>query len=295
MNTKKRNRLLGWLANGLFFGALVLVFGFVRKDRQRLMCTSFDVVVDKTNGEFIDRNYVYNELARLGIDPFEGQYLDGINLHAVETAMERNPYVLGAEMYQNVGGALTLFVNQRRPLFRVINAGGASYYVDDHSIKMPLSHEYPARVIVATGRIEENFSDLDRTLRTPNLRALDTLSTFLANHNRLSALFTQMDVDSVGCITLSPRIGNHLVRLGQANNLEHKFENLLAFYRARLHTGGLDQYAIVDIRFQNQVVGIPHGSANTNPVALDAIPTAKPHPADSTTTPTPHPVNAAKH
>jgi len=249
-----------WLAGFAHFAVLVLVLvvmGFVRKQRSQLICSAFNIEVDKANGEFIDKLYIYNELADLGIDPLEGQYMDGINLKAIERGIEQNPYVLDAEMYQTVGGALTLHIQQRKPLFRVFTTTGISYYVDETGMKMPLSRDYPARVIVATGKIVETYSDGNRAISSQVLRNIDTLAHFLAANQRISKLFTQIDVDSAGNLFLTPQIGSHQVCVGGPTNLEHKFENLLAFYRAQMHAGDLNKYALVDIRFQNQVLGIP--------------------------------------
>ncbi len=52
-----------------------------------------------------------------------------------------------------------------------------------------------------------------------------------------------------------PSSGDHIILLGDVENLNHKLENLNAFYQAgisKLEEGG--EYKIFDLRFKDQVV-----------------------------------------
>jgi cell division protein FtsQ len=53
---------------------------------------------------------------------------------------------------------------------------------------------------------------------------------------------------------LIPKIGNHKILLGDANDLEIKFDKLFVFYKEGLSRVGWNKYATIDIRFDKQVV-----------------------------------------
>ncbi len=46
----------------------------------------------------------------------------------------------------------------------------------------------------------------------------------------------------------------HLIELGQIENLDKKFRNLLAFYDKGFEKGGWDKYRRVSVKFENQIV-----------------------------------------
>ena len=51
-----------------------------------------------------------------------------------------------------------------------------------------------------------------------------------------------------------PVVGNHIVRLGNADNLDQKFYRLLVFYRQVMSKTGFDKYKVVDVQYDGQVL-----------------------------------------
>jgi cell division protein FtsQ len=51
-----------------------------------------------------------------------------------------------------------------------------------------------------------------------------------------------------------PRVGNHIIELGKAENYREKFNNLLVFYREAMPKAGWDRYKRVNIEYKGQVV-----------------------------------------
>src|SRR5258705_10633548 len=50
------------------------------------------------------------------------------------------------------------------------------------------------------------------------------------------------------------KIGNHVVKLGNVDDMEKKFHRLLVFYRQAMNKTGFNKYDIVDVQFEGQVV-----------------------------------------
>jgi cell division protein FtsQ len=57
-------------------------------------------------------------------------------------------------------------------------------------------------------------------------------------------------------IELIPRVGNNRILLGNADDLEAKFHNLMVFYKQAIPQVGWDRYKIINIKYANQVVGV---------------------------------------
>ncbi len=53
-----------------------------------------------------------------------------------------------------------------------------------------------------------------------------------------------------------PTVGNHLVELGDASNLEEKFGRLMVFYKQVLSRAGMDKYERIKVQYDKQVVGV---------------------------------------
>ena len=63
------------------------------------------------------------------------------------------------------------------------------------------------------------------------------------------------DADGSWEFEMVPVIGNHIVKLGNGENIEQKFNRLFIFYKQVLSRTGFDKYKTIDVRYAGQVVG----------------------------------------
>jgi cell division protein FtsQ len=73
-----------------------------------------------------------------------------LNLYGLENKVLKNPYVESAAVFLTIGGKLKTVIKQRKPVARVIFKND-SYYVDKQGVKVPLSNNYSARVLLVSG------------------------------------------------------------------------------------------------------------------------------------------------
>jgi cell division protein FtsQ len=78
------------------------------------------------------------------------------------------------------------------------------------------------------------------------------------------AQIAQIYVDDKHEIELIPRVGSHRILLGDADSLETKFSNLLAFYKQAIPKVGWDAYKVINIKYANQVVGVKRDSLKSS-------------------------------
>ena len=64
----------------------------------------------------------------------------------------------------------------------------------------------------------------------------------------------QINVTRDGQIELVPRVGDHLLILGTADNVEDKLERLMNFYSKGLDNVGWNKYRSISVAYDGQVV-----------------------------------------
>jgi cell division protein FtsQ len=162
-----------------------------------------------------------------------------------------------------------------------MNMFDKDFYVDEHGFKLPLSDNFTARVLVANGYIDEPFGDKVDTLTTDLAKEIFATAAYIKKDSLWDAQIAQIYINQDREIELIPRVGNHRILLGDADSLDVKFHNLLAFYKKALPMMGWNTYKIINIKYVNQVIGVKNIltkqdslKAKTAAVEADSIQTA---------------------
>lgn len=166
---------------------------------------------------------------------------DIIDLNALETALNSNPMIKQAQVFMSVDGLITANVEQKKPIARV--STNASYYIDDEGSYMPLSTNYSARVPLVTGAIEKN-----------NLSNVFTMAQKVRADEFLKKHVIEIHQNEDQSIDLRLRNMDFKVHLGRLNLLEKKINNLKAFYLKAKKDNALDNYSVVNLKFDKQVI-----------------------------------------
>jgi cell division protein FtsQ len=188
-----------------------------------------------------------------------------INTGSIETAIRKQAYVAKVSVYESNEGTLTVDIRQREPLLRIINQNYESFYLDESGALLPVNPDFSARVLVANGTINDSYR------KNPNYRInilalsdsiyydslltnLYRLTMYITHDKFLKAQIAQIYVNEFSEFELVPRIGNHVILLGKAEDLDDKFTRLYAFYKYGLNKIGWNKYNVINIKYKNQVV-----------------------------------------
>lgn len=189
-----------------------------------------------------------------------------VDVNKIEKTLNAHPAIEQADISVDVNGDVDIEVKQRKPLLRVFNMDGESYYIDTQEKLMPLSDKYAARVLVATGYIHEPYatrytlsiSDIANSQVFSEVSVLDdlyALASFISKDSVLTNLVQQINVTKDKEFELYPSIGDHKIIFGEAKDIEEKFNNLKVFYTEGLNrTDSWNKYSIINIKYKNQVV-----------------------------------------
>jgi cell division protein FtsQ len=231
---------------------IVVLLSFIEVKKQEVKCTNVKILIPGADN-FIEREEI-DAILKQSQGELVGRKLTSINTHEIEKDIQANPYIAFAKVYADMDGVINIQIKQRQPVLRVINAGGQDYYIDKEGLKMPMSPNFTANVLVATGDILEGFGGRVDTLITPLLADLYKTALFMKQDTLWDAQIEQLFVNSKKDIELIPRVGKQRIILGNADSLATKMDNLLAFYKQAMPLVGWDAYKTINIKYVNQVI-----------------------------------------
>lgn len=233
-------------------GGLVVLMSFVDGKKKTVVCTNVKILIPGADN-FIEREEV-DAILKQSQGALIGQQLMDINLQQIEKSIIANPYIAYATVYADMNGVIQIKIKQRQPVLRMINAAGQDYYIDSNGLKMPVSPNFTANVLVANGNIMEHFSGKVDTLITRLAVDLYKVAMYIKKDTLWDAQIEQMYVNNVRDIELIPRVGNQRIVLGTADSLETKMRNLLVFYKKAMPKVGWNTYKTINVKYTNQIV-----------------------------------------
>lgn len=204
----------------------------------------------KVNGiaiEFVGDQNLYitqgavNKLLIQKFGSLENVAKEKLALNTIEKAIEANKMVKNAQVFLSVNGELASKIVQRKPIGRV--EADSKFYLDEDGKCMPLSSSHSARVPIITGKITgDSLEDAYEILNYINA------DDFLRKN------VIGIHVEAEGRYQLRFRTEQFTVNLGGVENLDEKFNKFKAFYAKANMDDTLEDYDIVSLEFNNQVV-----------------------------------------
>ncbi|MBL0330336.1 MAG: hypothetical protein IPP64_13155 [Bacteroidetes bacterium] len=250
---------------GLVVGLLVTM-GFVNKQQDALLCTALNVSVNQDNDlYFLDKLDIIQMIKDRG-DSIVGQPKSTVNVTEIEKSLNSHSNIANAEAYMSINGEMKVEVTQRKPVVRVMNLDGDSYYIDSDGTFMPLSNKYTAKVLVASGMLSEPFikrytysiADIGKDSLLNATSLLDeiyAMANYINADKFWSSQIQQIYINKDRDMEIVPMVGDQKIIFGDTTAMDEKFKKLLTFYQQGLNTTGWwDKYSIINLKFKNQIV-----------------------------------------
>lgn len=226
-----------------------------------------DVAVDIDFGEgnfFIEETEVREVVSDLGYHKDSTAMID-VDLARIKHALENNPFIYSAKVYEQLNGVLNVDIDVRQPILRLYTQTGQSVYLDEQGKFMPLSKRYTARTPIANGFISLNLRGLigqdihqiNDSLEHPDLAVIRELYQVVLESRKeefWKAQFNQYFISQNQDIEIIPRVGDHVVIVGDSKNIDKKFKKLRLFYDKGLNKTGWNEYKTINLKYANQVV-----------------------------------------
>ena len=213
---------------------------------------------------YLEKEEILDQIERATRGSLINRSLAIIDLGKLEKVLERKAWIRNAELYFDGNDALHVSVEEREPIARVFTTEGNSFYIDSSGYKMPLLEKISARVPVVTGFSNaRKLNARDRDL----LIAVKQIAWFIYNNEFWNAQIGQIDITAERRFELIPVIGDHIIKLGNAEKIDEKLNRLYIFYKQVMGKVGFNKYAALDVQFDGQVVAINKGT----PSVVDSI------------------------
>ena len=249
INWKAIFKGFAWLA---CLAGVVVLMGFIDSKKQSVKCAKIEILIPGADN-FIEIEEI-DAILKQSQGDLIGRNLEKINLHQIEKSIAANPYIGFVKVYADMNGTVFVEVKQRQPVLRILSAGGQDYYVDSDGLKMPVSPNFTANVLVATGNILEGFNGRVDTLMTSVAKDLYKTAMFVKKDTLWDAQIEQLHINEKSDIEMVPRVGNQRIILGTAKDIDTKMSNLLAFYKQAMPRVGWNAYRSINLKYVNQIV-----------------------------------------
>ncbi len=239
-------------------GYLILAFtAFNKPDETVHKCNKVSInIQDETTNGFINTKEIKSRLEQSNLYPLE-KPMKEISARNIEEALKATPFVKTAECYKTQDGHVCITLTQRMPTVRIKAANGDDYYIDDKNNIMPNSH-YTSDLIIATGNISRWYAQ----------NYISYLNATLCANDLWRNQIVQINILPDKGVELVPRVGNHVVYIGQLpeskykngrknlieNFVRKKMERLLNFYKYGLSQAGWNKYNYINLEFDNQII-----------------------------------------
>lgn len=234
-------KTLTYLFSLLLISSLVFLYSFSSSKNLNKKIIKIEVEFEEGTNDFLTHKMV-NKLLIQKNKSVQNQAKSVIDLQGLEYVVLSNPYIEKATVYYTIDGVLRTIIKQRTPIARV-NAFNTSYYIDKQGVRVPLSTNYSARVILVTGAILEG--DLKQITKYVNVILADDFlkKEIIGIHKKENNEYV-----------LNVRSGSYKVEFGNLDEVKTKFSKLKAFYNSVSEDKTLEKYKTINLKYHNQVV-----------------------------------------
>lgn len=234
-------KAITYLFSLVLIASLVFLYSFSSAKNLNKKIKKIDIEFAEGNNDFLTQKMV-NKLLIQNRVALQNQPKSVIDLQELEQTVLLNPYIEKATVFYTIDGVLKTQVKQRTPIAR-INTVDSSYYIDKHGVKIPLSSNYSARVLLITGNINEE-----------NLQEFTQFVNVISTDDFLKKEIIGIHKTQKNEFILSVRSGQYKIEFGSLEKTKIKFKKLKAFYNKAFVDKTIDQYKTINLKYHNQVV-----------------------------------------
>lgn len=216
---------------------------FNTPEEKATVCSEVNIhIADEPTSGFLNPSEVKRLLNAQRAYPL-AQPMQFVSTRQMEEVLRQSPFVESVECYKTQNGHVCINLTQRRPVLYVMTTKGEQYYIDDHGDVLPHSH-HAGHLLVATGDISRNYAQ----------SKLGPIAQQIIDDQFWHDQTVQLNVLADGTLELVPRVGDHIVYLGQPVGIAKKLERLRKFYKYGLSHAGWDRYERINVEFDNQII-----------------------------------------
>ncbi len=248
----------------LFVGViLVLVFGKKMEMEDAVKPPLISIHVDGPDAFLTDQELILR-LKNEGLI-FDGQAYKQLNINNIEAFILRMPEVRKVQVYKTLNNNWSIDLELIKPIARIFNNSGESYYLDSDGKKMKRSDLHTARVLVFTGDIRDKFNSetaisIINNDSLKSIRDIDDIyhiSNYVCKDPLLQSLIGQVYLNENNDFIMIPVLGDQKIVFGKAHSeqqVREKFQRLKVFYKEAIPYEGWSKYSEISLKYEGQIV-----------------------------------------
>jgi cell division protein FtsQ len=251
-----------WL---LLIGGVSVVFYFVQQSEQqtqlaepRISIHAEDENAFLTEEELLDRLQLRQLFRRK-------MRVNQLQIHSIERSIAAMAEVKNVNVFKHIGPHWEVKLELRKPIARIFNTSGQSYYLDQDGFMMYRSRLHTARVLVFSGAIRDvynprvncDFINNSNLKSSQKIDQIYRISNYVCNDPLMQQLIGQVYLEPDGDFILIPMVGDQQIIFGPARNTKEvsdKFERLTHFYKEALPREGWNKYKEISVKYDGQIV-----------------------------------------
>lgn len=232
-------------------GMFVLLMAAITK-RNKGLCKDYHITIKGAeNNSFIDQKDVEQLVSKKMNSAIRGELVSSFKLHDLEKELEKHTWISKADLYFDNQDVLHINIIEKEPVARIFTPGGNSFYIDSAGKRMPLSEKLSARIPVFTGFPDKKKLSSNDSLLLNDVR---NIAMQIISEPFWMSQVAQIDITPDRTFEMIPTVGNHVVKLGNGENIPAKLNRLMIFYKQVLAKTGFDKYKLIDVQYKGQVV-----------------------------------------
>ncbi len=206
------------------------------------ICHDIDINISNNDHDIISKEKIYNILSNSDIQLWE-RPIDSILCYEIEELIKRESAIEDCECYKTHSQKIGINITCKTLIMHVFDNKGNEYHIDPNG---DIIQNIPTAVYlpVATGNIDEKMTKNE----------LLTIANYLNEERFWMEQIEQIHFTEKKDIILTPRVGNHTIEIGKAENVVEKLDKLKKFYIDGLNKIGWNKYNKLNIELGNQII-----------------------------------------
>jgi len=210
-------------------------------------CKQVQLIVERGGtSKFVDQKSIETLLLKANLYP-KGKLMAEVNTMEIEKVLMDNEFIADVQCYKSSNDKFCIKVRQREPVIYILPEGRSGYFVDVTG-KVISNTNYATNIITATGTIDQKFA----TTSLMELGAYINEDPFW--NSQIEQIYVEKNNVGKPVIELIPRVGDHIVRLGDVADYDKKLHRLKVFYDRAIGTVGWNKYAVISLEYDNQII-----------------------------------------
>lgn len=230
--------LIAAVAVGYALFAFAIIPSFSKEGK----CKGVLVEITGNSHEAMSREEIIEILTGEKLDP-SGKGMKDFQCKEIENCIGNISMVKECQVYKSIGDYVKIEINCRKPIMKVFGNDGESYCIDSEG-NIIEGIQRALFLPVASGNIDRESVSGDVT----------KVANAINGSRFWSALIEQIYLNEKGEFILIPRVGNHTIELGTADNVDTKLQKLHTFYTEAMGTVGWNKYSKINIEFNDKIV-----------------------------------------